>query len=100
MKNFRQSPYYPVLDGRVVTFNHNPDEDDIRPHPLLCNIHLAVCRLVDMSGAVEVLNAMFQDDEGDVIIPCLGLSHNCDELFLDGLDRRLAGPTKLYVICN
>ncbi|KAG8980828.1 hypothetical protein FRB93_008927 [Tulasnella sp. JGI-2019a] len=89
MENFPQSSLFPTLEGRVVTFNRDPAEEDIRPHPHLCNLYLAVCRLVSMSDAAEVLDAMFQDDDED-IVPCLGLSHNGDELFLDGLGHSLA----------
>jgi len=44
--------------GRKQQFQ---DEPISLPHPLLCNLHLAVARILHMSGAGEVIDAVLRD---------------------------------------
>ncbi|KAK9241563.1 hypothetical protein V1506DRAFT_510306 [Lipomyces tetrasporus] len=59
----------PYADGTAVTFGQN-SRDVAVPSPLLCNLHVAIGRVLHASGAAETINKILQDEEelkdGDV----------------------------------
>ena len=90
-ERFYQLPGITAVNGRIISFPHYQGIEDIRPDPVLCNIHHAICSLVHMSGAAGALNMMFCDDDDELgaWIPSLGFSTEHDSSFLDDVDRKL-----------
>ncbi len=52
-------------DGDTITFGKGPEAERLGmgPHPLLCNLQLAVARVLNMSGAAELIAQIIE--EGD-----------------------------------
>ncbi|KAF8577721.1 hypothetical protein K439DRAFT_1621885 [Ramaria rubella] len=64
-------PGFIVLkDGDEINFGQGPDGEKLGngPVPLLCNLHLAVARIVQMSGAADII-AQWMDEADDSDFP-------------------------------
>jgi hypothetical protein len=60
--------YIRFCDGNQVVFGGGPEAARLGsgPNPLLCNLQLAVARVLRMSGAAEVIAQMIEDgDDSD-----------------------------------
>jgi hypothetical protein len=73
---YRRVPYFPekgpgfirCCDGDQVVFGGGPEAARLGsgPNPSLCNLQLAVARVLRMSGAAEVITQMIKDgDDSD-----------------------------------
>ena len=63
-----------------------PDEEIKLPNPILCNLKLAIMRVLFASGAAEVLEQLWRDYEDVDLVPSgLGFSQELDNLFLNKL---------------
>jgi hypothetical protein len=60
--------YIQLGDGEEIGFGKGPESSQLQvglgPHPLLCNLKLAVSRILKMSGAGELI-ARLVDDADD-----------------------------------
>lgn len=85
-----------LRDGDEILFGQGPEGDTfgIGPDPLLCNIQLAVARVLKMSGAVEVI-AQLREDADDTDFP-----HNYvfSHEFCDLLTARLLLSGKALIV--
>lgn len=52
-----------LRDGDVITFGGGSGGLGLNrgPHPLFCNLHLAVARVLNASGAAEVISQLISD---------------------------------------
>ncbi|KAF8573769.1 hypothetical protein K439DRAFT_1421143 [Ramaria rubella] len=59
-----------LKDGDEIHFGQGPDGEKLGngPLPLLCNLHLAVARIVQMSGAADII-AQWMDEADDSDFP-------------------------------
>jgi hypothetical protein len=92
---FRRVPYDPdvgpvwinLRDGDEIHFGRgtNAERLDGGPLPLLCNVQLAVARVLRMSGAADVVMQL-REDSDDSDIPH---AYVASDYFLDILDAKL-----------
>jgi hypothetical protein len=78
--------YIRLRDGDEIKFGRGADGEMLNggPHPLLCNLQLAVARVLKMSGAAELIDKWQKDvDDADSQI------HLTMEDFSNVLDKRL-----------
>ena len=75
-----------INDGGEILFGEGPDGKQLEgPKPVLRNIHLAVARVMNMSGAAEVIMQLMQDaDDSD-----FPQSYVASQEFCDILDAKL-----------
>jgi hypothetical protein len=60
--------YIHFHDGDQITFGKGPEATRLGsgPNPLLCNLQLAIARVLKMSGAAELIAQMMEDgDDSD-----------------------------------
>jgi hypothetical protein len=71
-----------VLHGGEILFQAGPERKQLEgPKPMLCNLHLAVARVLHMSGAAEVIMLMTEDaDDSDVPQSYVASVEFCDTL--------------------
>jgi hypothetical protein len=90
-RNVPQTNSSPMLvglqDGDEIKFGEGPDGALLGqgPHPLLCNLHLAIARMLKMSGATDVI-AQWKHDANDGDFPHVYLA---SEEFCKMLDAQL-----------
>jgi len=75
--------YITLRDGQDVKFGMGPEANRIGsgPDPLLCNLQLAVARVLKMSGAAELIAQMAEDaDDSDFPRVYLVSDQFCDIL--------------------
>jgi hypothetical protein len=85
---------YALNFGPFRNEDADPDED-IRPDPVLCNIHHSIHKVLHMSGAAEVIYEMADDDDYEEYNVGLGVSELGDSIFLDRLGEQLGGDASL-----
>lgn len=79
-----------MLFGEQLGPTKQATRSEVLPDPLLCSIHLAIAKLMRLSGAAGVLIGMCEDLEEDYMpIPELGLGGEYDNVFLDNISLRL-----------
>ena len=76
-----------MKDGDEIAFGKGPDGErlDKGPNPILCNLHLAVARVLRASGAMDVITE-WQDEADDSDFPHSFLA---SEEFCQILDAKL-----------
>jgi hypothetical protein len=76
-------------------FGEGPEGKQLEgPKPVLCNLHLAVARVMSMSGAAKVIMQLMEDADD------LDFPHNyvASKEFCDILDAKLLLAGCLYII--
>lgn len=76
-----------LQDGDEIIFGEGPEGEKLNrgPHPVLCSIRLAISRVLDASGAAEVITQLMRDAD-DADCPHVALK---DKDFHDVLNAKL-----------
>ena len=71
-----------IEDGEEILFGEGPEGKQLEgPNPVLCNIHLALARVMKMSGAAEVIMQLIEDaDDSDFPQSYVASQEFCDTL--------------------
>jgi hypothetical protein len=87
---YRSVPYtanhgpWPISlrDGDEIVFGGGPDGTRLKgPLPILCNLHLAIARVLKMSGAADVILQWKEDaDDGDLLHAFIASEEFCSIL--------------------
>jgi hypothetical protein len=75
--------YITFCDGDQIAFGRGPEAAQLLsgPHPLLCNLQLAVARVLRMSGAAELIAQIIEDgDDSDLPQAYVSSPAVCDVL--------------------
>lgn len=92
----RSPGFIRLREGDEITFGQGPKGEHLGPGPLplLCNLQLAVARVLHMSGAAEII-AQLQDDADDTAFPRVYL---VSEDFCHILDAKLLISGRALVV--
>ena len=84
-----------MRDGDLITFGNGSEESQLGtgPYALLCNLQLAVARVLKMSGAAELIAQIIEDgDDSD-----FAHTYVASPAFCDVLDARLLASGRALI---